>query len=385
MHPVAFQGFLLEKLTMSSPGQQGGNKLVCSIELKPAAETTSGANKGDSTIALTDASAVNVGTKFTIGEEAPITVYTATGVSGDDLTFAPALETESVAGSKVFAAPRGEVMCECKTNWEIKTPGQSGVAMQANDVLTDVAFNGADVAALDEYYCANVQKCGQKSGTSGYQREYRFDKLKDLSECRECPENSRTADDKCTRGDNGQCDPKPGESPPACYAETTALCTDTPVWITTCLCEKGYYGIVKDVDSPKCAVSDPPYCDSTKFCEACEVNTYTEVIGKAACTDCPANSVTDVDTDLNGKGMTSIDDCLCKAGYFRTETDTCNSCAADEYKDNPPANADCTACPEHSTTMGKDTRKGIEDCICDVGYYREVVPESWDDASSSEK
>ena len=266
--------------------------------------------------------------------------------------------------------------CSYAPDWRLHGPtiNEPGVAMQANDVLTDSTFDGAVVTKLDEYYCTNIQKCGQTKTKSDYLKTYRVDELKKESKCQACPLHSRTADAEClarrVTKSGAHCTAKPGESPEACHAPS-ALCSDTPVWRTACLCDIGHYGIQKDAKHSACT--------------ACDVHTYSDKIGASQCTACPAHSATGKYVTSNyirewvhGTAAGDVDACLCVEGYFRKDAvpakamPTCESCAVDEYKDDI-ANRNCTACQGHSTTMNLLHRTSVDDCVCDSGYYRNVV------------
>ncbi|KAJ5078106.1 insulin-like growth factor binding proteinn-terminal [Anaeramoeba ignava] len=56
------------------------------------------------------------------------------------------------------------------------------------------------------------------------------------------------------------------------------------------------------------------------FCKACDVDTYQDEIGKESCKVCPENSET------NGYGATSINDCVCSLGYYGIASKLCEVC-----------------------------------------------------------
>lgn len=80
--------------------------------------------------------------------------------------------------------------------------------------------------------------------------------------------------------------------------------------------------------------------------------------------ECPAGKNT------IGTGSTSVDDCLCSAGFYEHNvTRTCEPCADDSifYKDSI-GNNDCDKkCPENSKIpVGIFGAKGPENCVCDA-------------------
>lgn len=166
----------------------------------------------------------------------------------------------SVVDKVVDSVSKKVVECACKdsVNWKLvrpydtdpawlpfrKTKTKSPEDAAENDAryLPDDAENVINAA----FYCTNVQQCGQDtSNPEEYQKQFRFDKLKDLSECKDCPDNSRTNDvgETCTAravavGEVCEYVDDAGEAPQACYADVYK-CTETPVWRTSCLCEVG--------------------------------------------------------------------------------------------------------------------------------------------------
>ena len=114
------------------------------------------------------------------------------------------METQLDGNKLTCNKKSGSLNCACKnSDWALTAPGTSGFVMQANDVLTTFNGNYEVNANNGDYYCTNIEQCGQNVGISGYQKTYRSDKLKDESQCIECPLNSRTADDECYEGSRG--------------------------------------------------------------------------------------------------------------------------------------------------------------------------------------
>ena len=82
------------------------------------------------------------------------------------------------------------------------------------------------------------------------------------------------------------------------------------------------------------------------------------------CTSCPAHS------SHNLWAQTSVDACLCEAGWFRPAgSTTCEACAADTYKTDAGNDANaCVPCHEGRRTTGNGSTVST-DCVCDRGLY----------------
>lgn len=109
-------------------------------------------------------------------------------------------------------------------------------------------------------------------------------------------------------------------------------------------------------------------------CTACPVNTFSDSPGATACDPCPDNST-------SAGGASSIEQCLCdagfrrvgtecvacSAGYFKLATgnDACTACAADTYWVGP--DQVCKACPDASTTDGATAQTSVDACVCPAG------------------
>ncbi|GBE62575.1 kringle domain-containing protein [Babesia ovata] len=179
------------------------------------------------------------------------------------------------------------------------------------------------------------------------------------------------------------------------------------IYLTNCLCDKGYMartrtGVVK--------------------CEAVPKNTYKDVIGNVGPTDCPPGSytlktgATDASECVCKKGMffdkankrcticpegmyclggrlpngehmspmmctdgnavtkdggaTSPSECLCKPGFYLRQDGRggCVECPENTYK-TFISNESCTQCPKNSVTYGQVGATSKEQCVCAPGYY----------------
>ena len=104
-------------------------------------------------------------------------------------------------------------------------------------------------------------------------------------------------------------------------------------------------------------------------CQACPIGKYKNVTGDHACTECPFGSTTD------GNASLDLSDCQCSLGYFASSTGIeCTACPVGEYADNL-ASTSCKVCaatsppgsPGFTTTIGEGSTS-IDDCVCEAGY-----------------
>ena len=86
-----------------------------------------------------------------------------------------------------------------------------------------------------------------------------------------------------------------------------------------------------------CSVSECP----NGYCAACPVNTYKDVTGDAACTDCQTNAQTPI-INSDGTDHDQESDCKCNRGYIQADTDVgtpdfnpiCTACLPGQYSDD---------------------------------------------------
>lgn len=104
-------------------------------------------------------------------------------------------------------------------------------------------------------------------------------------------------------------------------------------------------------------------------CTACQVDYFkpgdTPDQGCTSCTQLQANLGT------TGPASGDASDCMCKPGFFlESNADTCIHCAPATYKPEIANLLECSACPANSNST--IASKSVEDCICDVGFFRDV-------------
>ena len=117
----------------------------------------------------------------------------------------------------------------------------------------------------------------------------------------------------------------------------------------------------------------PGFQNSLDNCYPCPPNTYSSDLGfiggGKTCTACPANSLTPtvMDTFQNvliavGYGAaTSVDVCLCEAGYTNTSAGGCEFCPSNTFKSDM-GNYNCQDCPVNSVSSVDRT-----ECLCNSG------------------
>ena len=203
-----------------------------------------------------------------------------------------------------------------------------------------------------------------KVGTS--LESYQSRKNEDIS-CQSCPSNAYQID-------LNHCE--------LCFNHSTAPAE--AISRDECTCNAGYVfnSIVQQCEQ----------CDAGKFkssisnveaCESCPDNTYSEITGLTAeseCIACPANS-----TQLASTTHNSLDSCRCNPGTQRVRTSdhlicvpcatgkftlsynalSCDECNAGQYYDAVAQT--CQECPDHSTSpVGSYS---VQNCTCDAGYF----------------
>jgi len=98
---------------------------------------------------------------------------------------------------------------------------------------------------------------------------------------------------------------------------------------------------------------------TTNTCEACPVDTYKDVAGDHLCTRCAENATTN--------GTDAQEACFCMPGYYSTDEGLCVACSVGSYKGNV-GNYSCLECthPQHTTLQIGST--SIQECVCNAGY-----------------
>ena len=81
------------------------------------------------------------------------------------------------------------------------------------------------------------------------------------------------------------------------------------------------------------------------------------------CEECPPDSTT------IEQGQTRVDQCLCNAGFFRSNTGTCEECAVGTYKEmwSDEACLSCVSLRSDTDTLDVGSENSDE-CVCVRGY-----------------
>jgi len=116
--------------------------------------------------------------------------------------------------------------------------------------------------------------------------------------------------------------------------------------ITACVCKVGFYG--------------PPGGP----CTPCQTGRYADVPGQAACTQCPANQDSPLQSD-------EITDCACVQGYTGPNGGVCEQCALSTYK-TTTGNHSCTSCEMNTMTLETGSTNNNA-CICNPGYSGNII------------
>lgn len=299
-------------------------------------------------------------------------------------TTRPPLQCEACATGK-YKTVLGEDACElCPANTNTANTGSDDKSL----CLCNPGYIGASPDACTQC-AAGSFKSGLGDGTCELCEPGTFS-LTAASSCTQCPAHSQSGEGAaacvCSAGYHrvdGTCQACPvgtfkagaGDDSTLCLpcAEGTfsnagstecTLCPENSVTGTTdpgdvssCWCQAGYH-----YSSGACAPCLPGSFKSTVSntdgCTACPADSYEPDQAAAGCNGCPGGSST-----YTATGQTSVDACLCTAGY-EPDGDGCKQCAAGSYC---PGNDAKTACPTHaSSPSGSDQ---VTDCYCAAGYY----------------
>ncbi|KAJ1466224.1 hypothetical protein T484DRAFT_1579450, partial [Baffinella frigidus] len=127
------------------------------------------------------------------------------------------------------------------------------------------------------------------------------------------------------------------------------VCTDctlnavSPVQSTSddaCLCSPGFHGAISGMCTP-CAVGTYKAELGTGTCTSCAAGTVVNQLGATGCIPCGVNTwsaagmQTCIDCIAESESSdqsTSVDSCLCRAGFNGTGRSTCMSCPVGTYK-----------------------------------------------------
>ena len=118
---------------------------------------------------------------------------------------------------------------------------------------------------------------------------------------------------------------------------------------TECECGPGFYMITDAAGNPA-------------ECLLCAAGTYSSGYGNT-CDPCP-------ETTTSNAGVTSLSQCVCDSGWFRTsaegDTLTCGTCNnANIFQPTHNVHTTCLACPSRSSSAST----GFKGCMCTRGYH----------------
>ena len=180
----------------------------------------------------------------------------------------------------------------------------------------------------------------------------------------------------CDFGHNGH--------PPDCQPCPSGTFKPYPGPYNCELCEANYYGTgpAKHTNEEAC-VHCPPHSNSTPAspsiqeclcragyykrvetsmnCTACEPGKYSDMINKiGGCEDCEEEEITVLPAQTA---------CICRIGLYRSDLG-CEECVAGKYKDDHGDAIElCLSCPLYSRSGFASTNRS--NCICNRGYYAE--------------
>lgn len=299
-------------------------------------------------------------------------------------TTRPPLQCEACSAGK-YKTTLGEEECAvCPDNTDTVGTGSNTVLQ----CLCNPGYVGINPTACTQC-SAGTYKAGLGDGTCQACDPNTYS-LAGASICSPCPAHSQSGEGAaacvCSQGYHrvdGTCQACPagtfksgaGDASALCLpcAEGTfsvagsnecALCpehsvtgTADPGDVSSCWCQSGYEyyaGSCTSCSAGKFKAS----ISNTDACVECHADTYEPDDAAAGCNGCPAGSST-----YTATGSTSVDACLCTAGY-EPDGDGCKQCTADFYC---PGNDVKTACPVHGLSPANSDE--VTDCYCEAGYY----------------
>lgn len=125
--------------------------------------------------------------------------------------------------------------------------------------------------------------------------------------------------------------------------------------VGACKCNPGFHG----ADGEACTDCPPGTFKSfpgSEHCTDCGDNTYSKVVAASAestCGICPKNSSSQMGSAA----------CVCDAGYFMDDDESCTLCAPGKYSLGIAPSL-CQSCPSNSYS---GAGSALNDCICNVG------------------
>ena len=137
---------------------------------------------------------------------------------------------------------------------------------------------------------------------------------------------------------------------------------------TGCSCNTGYFASSHTFEDfsvvcSTCLVGEyyiPQ--QSMTWCTPCELGTYKNQSGLAACDQCPAHSTT------YGLGAAEQSECLCDAGQFHGgKLEMCTLCQAGKFSNLDGATG-CTECPGNTHSL--QGALVVDDCFCNPGMFQ---------------
>ena len=129
--------------------------------------------------------------------------------------------------------------------------------------------------------------------------------------------------------------------------------------VEDCFCNAGYTGPAGGPCTP-CVNGTFEEIRGSEACAHCGDNAYFLIGGSKTLDNC-RSCQTDSTALQNAYG---IADCICDAGYQRTDVDKCVACPPGSYC---PQQHIIYTCPEHSTSLPASV--ALQDCTCVPGFY----------------
>lgn len=289
----------------------------------------------------------------TVGESSSTPQYSLHNSSPGQSVYLPACPSHSIslAGSESIAD------CECTYGYTGPNGGpcNSCAISKYKDAKGSAACTDCPSNAYSPPASTDSHACVCNAGYTVQHAVMR--RLLDHDPCTACATGkykSSVSDAACT-----DC-PANSDSPSASHHETD------------CICDTDYLGPPGGPCGYECPAGNT--ADETNTaCEPCAAGKFKAAAGSGACTDCPANSV------ANLNGATSVESCVCEWGYVRSgawphSISGCESCPSGKFNnyDGEEQCFDCLIQNIGNLCDFLDTSSGNQECnqICNVppGY-----------------
>ena len=148
----------------------------------------------------------------------------------------------------------------------------------------------------------------------------------------------------------------------ACASGTFKAAAASSAACTACPSNSGT-GVDTGSSAESYCLADAGFTGAGSTVSECAIDTFKAVAASSdACDSCPSSSTTG-----SSMGSDELTDCLADAGFTGTGGSVA-ACSAHTFKATPASALACTACPSHSGTGSATGSDAVGDCLADAGF-----------------